>query len=284
MFENFRVGISDLAQIFILSVVVYTLIHYVKGTRTGQVLMGFIRFVVPPAVLIWLFNWDVLGRIFFWTIVALIISMIVVFQEEIRRGLALIGGERLFGSTVARRDAFVPEVLARSILYLAEARLGALIAFERGISLAAYEESGVKVEARISRELLVSIFTPPLPLHDGGIVVKNGLISAAHCIFPVSNQPELISSGMRHRAAVGLSEETDAVVIVVSEERGSVSIAYNGELHRYPAEKAERMLRRWIAKSMTDQKRPGFTFSEWLAAKYEGVAKKLAAKRAGKGA
>ena len=219
MLENFQVGISDLTQIFILSVVVYTLIHYVKDTRTGQVLMGFIRFVVPPAVLIWLFNWDVLGRIFFWTIVALIISMIVVFQEEIRRGLALIGGERLFGTTVTRKDAFVPEVLTRSILYLAEARLGALLAFERGISLAAYEESGVKVEARISRELLVSIFTPPLPLHDGGIVIKNGLISAAHCIFPVSNQPELISSGMRHRAAVGLSEETDALVIVVSEEQ-----------------------------------------------------------------
>ncbi|MBO4287497.1 MAG: diadenylate cyclase [Kiritimatiellae bacterium] len=282
MLENFQVGISDLTQIFILSVVVYTLIHYVKDTRTGQVLMGFIRFVVPPAVLIWLFNWDVLGRIFFWTIVALIISMIVVFQEEIRRGLALIGGERLFGTTVTRKDAFVPEVLTRSILYLAEARLGALLAFERGISLAAYEESGVKVEARISRELLVSIFTPPLPLHDGGIVIKNGLISAAHCIFPVSNQPELISSGMRHRAAVGLSEETDALVIVVSEERGSVSIAYNGELHRCPPEKAEKMLRRWIAKSMTDQKRPGFSFSEWLASKFEGVSQKLIGRRAGK--
>lgn len=265
MFEGFQIGFADIAQILILTVAIYTVIHYVRGTRAGQVLLGFLRFVILPGVLIWLFSWDVLGRIYFWIIIALAVSMIVVFQEEIRRGLALIGGGRFFGETIGKQREFVPETLTKSLHYLAQARLGALIALERGISLAGYEESGIKVGATISRELLVSIFTPPLPLHDGGIIVRHGVISAAHCIFPVSNQAELISSGMRHRAAVGLSEETDAVVIVVSEERGTISIAHNGQLHRYPQDAEDKMLLRWISKSMPDQRVRNFKLSEWIA-------------------
>ena len=97
---------------------------------------------------------------------------------------------------------------------------------------------------------MTSIFTPPLPLHDGGAVLKNGRLSSAHCIFPVSNNPNLIASGMRHRAAVGLSEETDALVIVVSEETGDISVARNGKLFRYSGEQRAESLHRWLARAL----------------------------------
>ena len=151
----------------------------------------------------------------------------------------------------------------QTIVALADRRIGALIAFERGISLRSYEATGVALDAMFSRELVQTIFTPPLPLHDGGVTIRNGRIAAAHCVFPVSNNPELITSGMRHRAAVGLSEETDALVIAiseetdalviaVSEETGSVSVAHNGKLIRYTGDQRTASLIRWVSKAMPD--------------------------------
>ena len=128
--------------------------------------------------------------------------------------------------------------------------MGALIALERGISLRSYEDTGVATDALFTRELVRSIFTPPLPLHDGGVVLRDGFLSSAHCIFPVSNNPELIASGMRHRAAVVLSEETDALVVVVSEERGTISVAHNGHLYSYERESAREPVLRWLTKAM----------------------------------
>ena len=125
-----------------------------------------------------------------------------------------------------------------------------VIALERGISLRSYEDTGVATDALFTRELVRSIFTPPLPLHDGGVVLRDGFLSSAHCIFPVSNNPELIASGMRHRAAVGLSEETDALVVVVSEERGTISVAHNGHLYSYERESAREPVLRWLTKAM----------------------------------
>ena len=130
--------------------------------------------------------------------------------------------------------------------------IGALIAFERGISLRGYEDTGVSLNATFSRELVESIFTPPLPLHDGGMTIRAGRIAAAHCVFPVSNNRDLSCSGMRHRAAVGLSEETDALVVVVSEESGAVSVAHNGKLLKYTGEQRAQSLLRWISKAMPD--------------------------------
>ena len=137
-------------------------------------------------------------------------------------------------------------------------KMGALIAIERGISLRGYEDTGVAMDSRFSRELVRTIFTPPMPLHDGGMIVRDGRIAAAHCIFPVSNNPDLIASGMRHRAAVGLSEETDALVVVVSEETGAISVAHNGRIVRYSGEDAPAAALRWISKAMhQDARRRG---------------------------
>ena len=164
------------------------------------------------------------------------------------------------------------------LLALAERRIGALVAFERGISLRGYEETGVATDALFSRELVETVFTPPLPLHDGGITVRDGRIAAAHCVFPVSNNPNLSGSGMRHRAAVGLSEDTDAIVVAVSEENGVVSVAHNGRLLRCTGEGARDSLLRWVSKGLPAVPRRGI-MSRILDFRRGGKKKKKGAKR-----
>ena len=266
MFDGIQIGFNDVVQILILYVGIYALIRFVKGTRNAQVLLGFCVLVVFLLLFIYLFNFDVLARVVYLLLIYLALSMVVVFQQELRRMLALVGGQRLFDRRYALRQQSVPEKLCRCVEYLSRARIGALIAVERGISLCSYEDSGVKLNALVSQELLVSIFTPPLPLHDGGIILRDGRVAAAHCLFPVSNQGELATSGMRHRAAVGLSEDTDAVVVVVSEETGKISVAHNGRLHRYSDEKVDKVLLRWLKKAMPYETHGPVTVTDWLLA------------------
>ncbi len=266
MFDGIQIGFNDVVQILILYVGIYALIRFVKGTRNAQVLLGFCVLVVSLLLFTYLFNFDVLARVVYFLLIYLALSMVVVFQQEIRRMLALLGGQRLFDRQYALRQESVPEKLCRCIAHLAQARIGALIAVERGISLCSYEDSGVKLNALVSHELMISIFTPPLPLHDGGIIIRDGRIAAAHCLFPVSNQSELATSGMRHRAAVGLSEDTDAVVVVVSEETGKISVAHNGRLHRYSDDKVDKVLLRWLKKAMPYETRGTVTVTDWFMA------------------
>lgn len=243
------ISISDVVQIAILYLVIYSILKSAKGSRFGQVLMGVGIIALTLIAFTYIFHFEVLSAIIRSLLVYLAISTVVIFQPEIRRVLSQVGAFGFFekaktDSTGAATPAHMTEV----ILQLAEQKIGALIAFERGISLASYEATGVKLNADFSRELIFSIFTPPMPLHDGGLTIRNGRIRAAHCVFPVSNNPALIVSGLRHRAGTGLSEETDALVIIVSEETGAVSIAYNGRLLRYPMNAARPVLLRWISK------------------------------------
>ena len=161
----------------------------------------------------------------------------------------------------AAQRGVTAKAMADALATLAERRIGALFAFERGISLRGYEESGVATDAIITRELLLTVFTPPMPLHDGGAVVRHGRLASAHCIFPVSNNPGLAAGGMRHRAALGISEETDAIAVAVSEETGSISVAHNGKMLRYPGPGAAESAMRWVAKGLGEQTRGG----GWLA-------------------
>ena len=275
MFIGIQIGFNDIMQICILYLVIYSVIRLVKGTRSAQVLVGFFVTVASLLTFTYLFNFEVLARIVYFLLVYLALSMVVVFQQDIRRMLALVGGQRLFSRQYTLNNAPVTEILTKSIINMSRKRIGVLVAIERGIALRGYEESGIAVNADLSHELLVSIFTPPLPLHDGGIVIRDGRISAAHCLFPVSNKSELISSGMRHRAAVGLSEETDAVIFVVSEETGSISIAYNGKLHRYTEkDNVNRIMLRWLRVAMPRQSRVGNVslfdqISNWVSSQIE---------------
>ena len=259
-FEQIRclVSFSAVAQVAVLYVVIYTILKYAKGSKFGQALMGVGVLAAAMFAFTFLFHFEVLSLLIRYLLLYLAISTVVIFQPEIRRVLSQVGA---FGylekATHGPDGAATPEFVVQTILALADRRVGALLAFERGISLRGYEDTGVVTDAVFTRELVETIFTPPLPLHDGGMTIRNGRIAAAHCVFPISNNPELISSGMRHRAAVGLSEETDALVVVVSEETGVVSVAHNGRLVRYPGDQRAQSLSRWINKAMPGGRRRG---------------------------
>ena len=259
------VSVSAVAQIAILTVVIYAILKYAKGSRFGQALMGVGILAATMFAFTFLFHFEVLSTIIQVLLVYLAISTVVIFQPEIRRMLSQVGA---FGyldrPKYAQDGAATPEFVTETILALADRRVGALLAFERGISLRSYEDTGVRTDAVFSRQLVEAIFTPPLPLHDGGLTIRNGRIAAAHCVFPVSNNPDLISSGMRHRAAVGLSEETDALVVVVSEESGTVSVAHNGKLIRYAGDQRAQSLIRWVNKAMPDGQRRNRVFLKFF--------------------
>ena len=270
--------VQDVIQIFILYLVIYAILKGARGSRFGQVLMGSgVLFGLLIAFTL-VFHFDVLSVIVRWLLLYLALSSVVIFQDEIRRILATMGSF-LFQDR-ARTHALLnervtPEDLTTIIFKLAKSRTGALVAFERGISLRGFETSGVSLDALISTELFFSIFTEPMPLHDGGVIIRHGRIAAAHCLFPVSSQSDLSGSGMRHRAAVGLSEQTDALVIAVSEETGRVSVAHNGRLIRYPdAEENSRMaVLRWIRKAMPQQKTAAESMADWMKRRTDKAAR-----------
>jgi len=272
--------VPDIIQIAILYFAIYAILKAARGSRFGQVLMGAGIIFALLIAFTFLFNFDVLAYIVKTLLGYLTLSTVVIFQPEIRRVLATIGAllfadnRRSLGLGTSGR--VTPEDLVAYIFKLARARTGALIAIERGISLRGVETTGVSIDAIISNELLFSIFTEPMPLHDGGAIVRHGRLAAAHCLFPVSANTEgLFAAGMRHRAAVGLSEETDALVIAVSEERGRVSIAHNGRLLRYPdlSEDSRKAVLRWVRKAMPQQKTAMETISEWLRRRRERLAR-----------
>ena len=246
---------SAAVQIAILYVAIYAILKSARGSRFGQVLMGVGILAAVLFAFLVLFHFDVLSRIVQVLLMYIAVSSVVIFQPEIRRILSTVGAFGYFERPKHRPDgSATPELIVETILELAKMRMGALIAFERGISLRSYEDTGVMTDAVFTRELVRCIFTPPMPLHDGGVVIRDGRLGAAHCIFPVSNNPNLIAHGMRHRAAVGLSEETDALVVVVSEESGAVSVAHNGRLVRYADPVAATpQLTRWVAKALPQE-------------------------------
>ena len=248
------INVSAVIQVAILYAVIYAILKAAKGSRFGQVLTGVGLVAAAMFLFTYVFHFDVLTTIVRTLLAYLAISTVVIFQPEIRRILSQLG---TFGTSdrpkYSAGGAADPGYVTDVLLALAERRIGALVAFERGISLRGYEETGVATDALFSRELVET----PLPLHDGGITVRDGRIAAAHCVFPVSNNPNLSGSGMRHRAAVGLSEDTDAIVVAVSEENGVVSVAHNGRLLRCTGEGARDSLLRWVAKGLPAAPRRG---------------------------
>ena len=259
--------VGDIVQIAILYLAIYSILKAARGSRFGQVLTGVGVLFGISIAFTYLFQFDVLARILQMLLMYLALSSVVIFQPEIRRILATIGSLLFSESQVSfDRRRVTPEMLTDAILELSSRKIGALIAFERAISLRGYEESGIQLDAIPSQELFISIVTEPLPLHDGGVTMRNGRIASAHCLFPVSANPKLSGSGMRHRAAVGLSEETDALVIAVSEETKSVSIAHNGRIVRYAASDSETRssLLRWMRKAMPVKKTATEQAADWF--------------------
>ena len=225
------IGIGELVQVLVLSCVFYYVFLFFRGTRGAQVLIGLILLLVALIGLTRIFNLDALNWILRWFFGFLGIAFLVIFQPEIRRALAELGKQPSFAAAVQKRE--VIDAIIQAVELLAEQKVGALVAIEREIGTRTIQETGVRLNTPVVPELLASIFFPHTPLHDGGVVIAGSTIRAAGCVFPLSQQANLHKTlGTRHRAAVGLSEETDAVVVVVSEETGTVSVSYRGRLSR----------------------------------------------------
>jgi len=214
-------------------------------------LMGVATTILVVFIAIHLFDLDVIGWLFGGVALYLALSVVIIFQPEFRRGLSMLGKHPFFSSlpwhmSQVRQPEKISEKLYDVVESLAARNIGALIAVERSESLNTYQETGVWLDAPLVPELLQTIFYPPAPLHDGGVIVRGERILAAGCIFPLAERlrPELRGLGTRHQAAVGLSEASDAVVLVVSEETGTISVAHDGRLYRnMRAEALRRYLR-----------------------------------------
>lgn len=225
-----------IAGVEILLIYLFLLLVYkfVKGSTGDSALRGVAIIFTLLLISIYLVA-DTLGlyrieKLLEKVVDYLFIAVLVVFQPELRRGLSRIGQNRMFLRILAKREDLVPRMVA-TVFRLARAKTGGLMAIERGVGLRNYIERGIELDALFTPELIDSIFYPGNPLHDGAIIVRGSRVVAAGCLFPLTENPDVSKRlGTRHRAGIGLSEETDALVIVISEETGKVSVALRGEL------------------------------------------------------
>lgn len=223
-------SIKDIIDILIVSYIIYKLMQLVRGTRAVQLLKGIFVLVITWGLSTW-FNLYTLKWLMNQMFTFGVVSVLIIFQPELRRGLEQLGRGKLFRSSSFQEmdvSISVNEVI-KAVNYLAKRKIGALIVFERDTGLNEYTESGIKMDSRISSELLINIFIPNTPLHDGAVILQGSQIAAAACYLPLSENPFISKElGTRHRAAIGVSEVTDAISVVVSEETGQVSLAING--------------------------------------------------------
>jgi len=229
-YEFIEFGFKDIIDVLIVGFIIYQIMKLVKGTRSAQIIVGVILIVGVATVSYW-FQLEGLTWLFSTLAPFGLIVLVIVFQPELRGVLAQMGQHRLFRRffTVQRRRSLVE--VARAALRLAELNYGGLIVIERNTGLRNFAESGKEMHAELSMELLVTLFTPYTPLHDGAVIVSGEYIIAAATSLPLTTNLRYRKLfGMRHKAAIGVSEVSDAVVIVVSEETGHISIAFNGIL------------------------------------------------------
>ncbi len=221
---------QDVLDILIVAYVVYRIALLIRGTRTMQMVVGMaiigVAYVASQVLGLFTLNWllnNFLGSLF--------VILVVIFQADIRRALTRVGAGPFLGARASA--AGVAEELAMAAAWLSARRIGALIVIEQENGLNEFVETGRLLYSKLSAELLETIFMRGSPLHDGAVIVKGDQVLAASCVLPLSSNPNVsLSLGTRHRAAIGMTEDTDALVLVVSEEDGTISIARNGQLQR----------------------------------------------------
>src|SRR3954471_11728568 len=215
-------------EILILTVGIYYAFRFVRGTRGAPVVTGFLILLLTFVLVTYVLQLKVLQYLLGAFTAYFVLAVLVIFQPELRRMLAELGNLPLFTTAHEQRENI--EVIIQTLERLSEVRIGALIAIEQSIQLQEAVESGISVGCEATPEMLETIFFPNNAIHDGGVIIKGDRIALAACIFPLTQRQDLNKSlGTRHRAALGLTEETDAVVVVVSEETGAVSYAYKGQ-------------------------------------------------------
>ncbi|MCY3035666.1 MULTISPECIES: diadenylate cyclase CdaA [Aerococcus] len=243
----------DLIDILIVWLIIYQLLKLIRGTRAVNIFNGIIIFLlfkmVSTVFQLETIDW-IMNSIIQWSV----IGIIIIFQPEIRNGLDHLGQSlRMRNLRNTQNDPVeqMIEEIIRACQYMAKRRIGALISIEDTQSLTEYANTGIKLDADITEQLLINIFIPNTPLHDGSVVIQDMKISSAASFLPLSENPEIPKElGTRHRAAVGLSEVTDAVVVVVSEETGDISLTYKGKIMRDLSEEEIReTLRQHFAES-----------------------------------
>jgi diadenylate cyclase len=227
-------------DILVLAIIFYQILLLIRGTRAAQILTGMLLvvglFIVsnifPLTTVTWMMNK-------FYS--SFIIILIIIFQDDIRHVLSTMGRRKFFIGQDTSTSLLILDEISRAASALAAKRIGALIVIERQIILSRYVDIGVQLDARVSKELLMSIFHPSSPIHDGAVILQRGRIAAAGCFLPLTRDESLDPNlGTRHRAALGISQETDALVIVVSEEGASVAMVENGRITRKPDGKSLR--------------------------------------------
>lgn len=227
------IGWWDLADIIVVSILIYEVLKLIRGTRAVQMALG----GAVLAVLFYMSRWSHLETVNFLIrnfVGYIVVAVIVLFQSDIRRALAHLGRGpffRYFAKPESATESIEEIIVAARML--SEQRIGAIVALERQVGLRNYIEGGIPLDARLSYDLIVSIFQHASPLHDGAVIVQNDRVAAAACFLPLTVNPKLSKElGSRHRAAIGLTEENDSVAVVVSEETGGISIVVGGAIER----------------------------------------------------
>jgi diadenylate cyclase len=237
MWTFFKDHWRDGIEILLLATCIYQTYRAFRATRGAQILVGLGTVLLVLTMLATIFQFEVLQWIITHAATFLVFALIVIFQPELRTGLAKIGSNRWLSFYSRQRLDFL-ERFADAVINLSKKRIGALFAIQRDVSLKEQLDTGVALDARFSPELAMAVFYPKAPLHDGGMIIADDRVAGAACVFPVTEREmQDRSTGLRHRAAIGLTERTDAIAVVVSEETGAISISENGRLHRNLTEK-----------------------------------------------
>lgn len=224
-------GWSPALEVCILAVLIYFTFRFVRGSRGWPVVIGFVVVLLALSLVTTLLHLQVLHWILGNASWFIALGALVIFQPELRRMLAELGNMPLFASTSEQRESI--EIIIQTCERLADVRIGALMALEQSVHLQETVESGIKVDCEVTSEMLETIFFPNNAVHDGGVIIRGDRIAYCACIFPLTQRTDLNKSiGTRHRAAIGLTEESDAIVVVVSEENGLISYAHKGQLIR----------------------------------------------------
>jgi diadenylate cyclase len=235
--EDFNIlnYIGEIIDILLVTYVIYKLIMLIRGTKAVQLLKG-ISVIISVWLLSSLFGLQTLEWMMNQALTYGILAIIIIFQPELRRALEQLGRGRFFSrSGVPEEDQLAKtiEAVLKATNYMAKRRIGALISIERETGMTDYVETGIPLNSTVSAELLINIFIPNTPLHDGAVILKDNQIMAAACYLPLSESPFISKElGTRHRAALGISEVTDSITIIVSEETGGIALTKNGELYR----------------------------------------------------
>lgn len=230
------INLLDIADIAIVAFVLYKMYFMIKDTRAIALLKGLVVLLLANLVSKWL-GLNVIYWLLQKTMTVVLVALPIVFQPELRRALEQLGRGKLFGKSTfldEEEAANLINEITISVTALAQNKIGALIVLERETGLNDYVETGIKIDGLVSSEFLINIFIPNTPLHDGAAILRGNRVMAAGCLLPLTEDRSLNKElGTRHRAAIGISEQTDAVVVVVSEETGTVSVARGGRLDRY---------------------------------------------------